>query len=255
MLAFELAKMSFREMIKKQTKKTFDVWKVFALYLSHKIIMMDVKEKIQIKAHELFIRQGLRSVTMDHLAQSLGMSKRTIYENYEDKRALVEEDAKYFYHLIKNETDRIIHAAENAIYGLMKTVQYIAGVVQQVNPLYFSEMRKYYSSAYKGMAEMGTRRRYDITAWLLKRGIEEGILKDNVNIVLVAAFVKEFVLHKEQLLDEVPVLYYGDFERDILFAYLKGISTNAGREIIEKEEVIYFEQMNNYGKEIPKFKF
>ena len=47
---------------------------------------MIVEEKILDRAHELFVKQGIKSVTMDELAQSLGMSKRTIYEHYGDKK-------------------------------------------------------------------------------------------------------------------------------------------------------------------------
>ena len=51
---------------------------------------MDIQERIVLKAHELFMRYGIRSVSMDEIANHLGMSKKTIYQFFADKDALVE---------------------------------------------------------------------------------------------------------------------------------------------------------------------
>ena len=50
-----------------------------------------MKERIQQKAEELFKRYGIRSVTMDDIAGQLGISKKTIYQFYSDKDALVKD--------------------------------------------------------------------------------------------------------------------------------------------------------------------
>src|SRR5437870_1900370 len=51
---------------------------------------IDTGERIKQKAHELFMQYGLRSVSMDDIANQLGMSKKTIYQFYGDKDELVE---------------------------------------------------------------------------------------------------------------------------------------------------------------------
>lgn len=45
---------------------------------------MDIKEKIILKASQLFREKGIKATSMDELASSLGISKRTIYINFED---------------------------------------------------------------------------------------------------------------------------------------------------------------------------
>jgi AcrR family transcriptional regulator len=42
---------------------------------------MDVKEKILTGSLDLFTRYGIKTVTMDMIAQELGLSSRTIYEH------------------------------------------------------------------------------------------------------------------------------------------------------------------------------
>lgn len=216
---------------------------------------MTVEEKILDRAHELFVKQGIRSVTMDELAQSLGMSKRTIYEHFEDKKTLVVEDAKRFYLYMKTETDKIINGADNVIQGVTRVMHFVKGMLQVVVPLYFSDMKRYYPDAFGHISQKREMRKVDVTKVLIKRGVNEGVFREDINIELVSFFVNGVVLADHEIMCEISHLCYGDFERDILFAYLIGIATDNGRELIEREKEEYFSQMNMFGAEIPKFKF
>ena len=50
---------------------------------------MDVQTQIINKAEDLFLRYGLKSVTMDDIARKLGISKKTLYQYVENKTDLV----------------------------------------------------------------------------------------------------------------------------------------------------------------------
>ena len=56
---------------------------------------MEVRERILKTAEELFMKFGIRSVTMDEIASELGISKKTIYMHFEDKDAIVHEVATF----------------------------------------------------------------------------------------------------------------------------------------------------------------
>ena len=51
---------------------------------------MEMKDRIQQKANDLFRRYGVKSITMDEIAAQLGVSKKTIYQYFSDKDELVE---------------------------------------------------------------------------------------------------------------------------------------------------------------------
>ena len=51
---------------------------------------MEIKERIIEEAALMFRTYGIRAVTMDMLASQMGISKRTIYENFVDKDELLE---------------------------------------------------------------------------------------------------------------------------------------------------------------------
>ena len=50
---------------------------------------MDYRQKIIETAALMFRTYGIRAVTMDMLANELGISKRTIYEKFRDKDELL----------------------------------------------------------------------------------------------------------------------------------------------------------------------
>jgi len=216
---------------------------------------MNTEEKILNRAHDLFVLQGIRSVTMDDLAQSLGISKRTIYEHFEDKKTLVEEDAKFFYQIMKRETDRIIEEGDNIIQGVTGVLRFVKGMLQVVTPLYFADMKRYYPTAFDHISQKREMRKVDVTRVLVKRGIEQGVFRPDVNVELVAFFINATVLADHEIVCEISNMKYGDFERDVIFAYLLGIATEKGRALIDKETKAYFSQMNMFGMEIPKFNY
>ena len=50
---------------------------------------MEVKDRILVKAADLFCRYGIRTITMDEIASQLGISKKTIYQFFTDKDDMV----------------------------------------------------------------------------------------------------------------------------------------------------------------------
>ncbi|MEA5126561.1 MAG: TetR/AcrR family transcriptional regulator [Proteiniphilum sp.] len=46
---------------------------------------MELNERIIEKAGELFRKYGIKNVSMDEIASSMGISKRTLYENFKNK--------------------------------------------------------------------------------------------------------------------------------------------------------------------------
>ena len=77
-----------------------------------------MKEKIIQEARKFFLTLGFKIVTMDEIANKLGMSKKTIYTYFSNKTKLVEETTFYTLETIFIEIDKIIEASENPIKEL-----------------------------------------------------------------------------------------------------------------------------------------
>lgn len=75
--------------------ETIWVFKVSFLYLQSK--KKKLKDLILEKSRELFLTIGFKSVTMDHIANAMGISKKTIYNFFENKTSLVKSVANYMF--------------------------------------------------------------------------------------------------------------------------------------------------------------
>ena len=58
-------------------------------HTKHSTSRVELRERIILAAVELFTTNGIKSITMDEIAASLGISKRTLYEAFSGQGNLV----------------------------------------------------------------------------------------------------------------------------------------------------------------------
>ena len=74
-----------------------------------------MKEKILSNAAELFLNYGFKSVTMDDISNHLGISKKTIYQHFENKTKLVEAVTMHVFENISCGINDICSVKKNPI--------------------------------------------------------------------------------------------------------------------------------------------
>ena len=84
---------------------------------------MDTKERIQNKAEELFMQFGIRSVSMDDIANNLGMSKKTVYQYFVDKDELVEAVVQAHISGVQKECVDCRENAKDAVHEIYLTME------------------------------------------------------------------------------------------------------------------------------------
>lgn len=109
-----------------------------------------MEEKIYFKVIELFSEKGPR-FTIEELARALGTSKRTIYENFKDKEALLDKTIDYFFKDIIEEgkeilIDTTLSKNEKIIKSFKSKpdIESIGSVVRHLN-----ELDRYFPLLYK----------------------------------------------------------------------------------------------------------
>ena len=200
---------------------------------------MEIRNRIVSLAFELFMKYGIRSVTMDLISKHLGISKRTLYETFTDKRQLVREGIDYFTNIKKTEARKTIEKSNNVIETIYILARKGEEMKQQINPLFFEDIRKYYPDVHVLITTEGKYRDYSFTHELVKRGINEGLFRSGLDIELVNNFfhqVMNIVMNEEIFPKERYT--HEDIFRNIIMPYLIGISTDKGKEQIKK----YFER-------------
>ena len=201
---------------------------------------MEIKDRIINKAGELFFQYGIRNISMDELASSLGISKRTIYENFKDKEDILyslllkqkEERDKYFREMLSKEY--------NVIEIFIKIIE-----VHKKRPVsnmrFFQDIKNYYPKIYKMLKE-DVQKNNVLLQEFLQKGIDQGYIRDNLNVEVAAFLVEEStqiyirVSHIEQ-----PKFSFGEFFDTMMINFVRGISTGKGIKFIDE----YLESKKN----------
>lgn len=202
---------------------------------------MELQERIVTEAGTLFAKYGIRSITMDALAEDMGISKRTIYETFKDKDTLLLEVISYFQKQQHNEAIEIIENSENIIVALFSLVNEMISMMKQVNPLFFHDMKKYHSHIFKQLEDKDEIQDHTMTRKILNEGLEQKIFRTDFNIEIVNLTLHElFNLFSPDSKLTLEGYHRGELFNNIIIPYFIGISTEKGRILIKEQGPIKY---------------
>jgi TetR/AcrR family transcriptional regulator, cholesterol catabolism regulator len=196
---------------------------------------MENKERILQKATDLFMRYGIRSITMDEIAAQLGISKKTIYQFFTDKdeivEAVVSEECK------KNELECIgfRSSSENAVHEIVIAVRETEEMLSAMNPLIMYDLEKHHPRSFKKLKDFKYQFLYKQIKENLQRGIDEELYRPEIDIDIVAkhriessfmGFNQDVFPHNRYKM--IDVLF------EIAYLFLYSVTTLKGRKLIEK---------------------
>ncbi len=139
---------------------------------------MGHKERILEKATDLFMRYGIRSITMDEIAAQLGISKKTIYQFFTDKDAMVE--AVVNDEMKRNEEDCLYSSttAENAVHEIFLAMDNLQEMLKGMNPQLIHDLEKHHPAAAKRLKQYKYQFLYTTIKENLERGVREEVYRD-----------------------------------------------------------------------------
>ncbi len=196
---------------------------------------MELRDRIVNQTLELFMKYGIRSVTMDQVSGQLGISKRTLYEIFRDKNELLKECIELLAKDKSAEARQMIKNSENVINTMYTLARKGEELKQKINPLFFDDMWKYYPEVHKQVTKESRYRDTSLTLSLLKNGISDGLFKKDLDVELVNTYFHQVmnIVMNEELFPREKYEHAVIF-RNIIMPYLVGISTEKGLREIDK---------------------
>ena len=146
---------------------------------------MENKERILRKATDLFMRYGIRSITMDEIAAQLGISKKTIYQFFTDKDAMVEAVVNEEMNANEEDCQGYRKEAENAVHEIFLAMDGMQEMMKTMNPQLMYDLEKHHPVAYKRLKQYKYQFLFTIVKENLDRGLGEGIYRTGINIDLI----------------------------------------------------------------------
>lgn len=148
---------------------------------------MDEKLKqILETASRLFMRFGLRSVTMDDLAREAGVSKKTLYVHFKDKNDLVLQVFQFFMEDHVQCINTLCKTQGNAIDQWYAMVYQIVQDLGEIHPTLLYDMRKYHPEVWKMFNEHRNEVMLQLVTENLQLGIQEGLYRNDLDVDIVA---------------------------------------------------------------------
>lgn len=196
---------------------------------------MDMKERIQSKARELFHQYGFKSVTMDEIASQLGVSKKTIYQYYSDKDELVDVVVRDITSYSKFLCDQNIGTSKDAIHELFQAMNVIQQVIGDMNPVMMYDLERAHPNSYKVFLDFRNKYLHDVIVANLNRGIKEGLYRPDINIELVTRIRLEgLMLAFNQHVFPPSKFNLAETQKSIIEHFLFGVASLKGYNLIIK---------------------
>jgi len=133
------------------------------------------------KATTVFMQKGLHSVSMDDIASSCGISKKTLYGNFESKEMLVETIVQK---LILR-TGKYIRLCPDISPNAVKEIENFSGhilvMLEILTPKFIRDLKKYYPDAYCQLIVFKDNSILPYLERCLNRGITEEIFRPDLN--------------------------------------------------------------------------
>lgn len=188
------------------------------------------------KVRDLYVRYGIKSVTMDDVAHQLGISKKTLYQHVVDKNDLV---LKVFELEIDDNCTQFecsFSEDSNAIEQLFDVHRWVMKRMKEHSPVSDYDLKKYYPDLYRRIEKIRRERMYEFVINNLRKGKKEGIYRSDLDEEIITkihvsriqnTFDSELLTNEEKT--SFKVFY------EFFIYHVRGIASEKGIKILEEK--------------------
>ena len=211
------------------------VTKKVSIVLCPEIEVMEAKERIAVKAEELFMQFGIRSVSMDDIANNLGMSKKTLYQYYADKDELVEAVVNTHINEVEGDCMTCRKEAKDAIHEIFLTMEHIMAEFSNMNPMLLYDLEKFHFKAYNRFKDYKDKFLLQIIRNNIEWGIKDELYREDLNIDVLSKYRIESIMIPFNVAVFPPGKYnLGKTSEIMIENFTYGLATIKGHKLIQK---------------------
>lgn len=188
-----------------------------------------MRDKIIIGASELFLNYGFKSVTMDDIANNLGISKKTIYQQFDNKTKLVEATTMSLFEIISFGIDAICSLEKNPIEEIYDIKRFVMEHLkdEKSSPQY--QLQKYYPKIYASLKKKHFKVMHECVNKNLSRGINQGLYRESINIeFIIRIYFNSMLAIKDTDLFPLKNFSMNMLMENYLEYHLRGVCTDKG---------------------------
>jgi AcrR family transcriptional regulator len=153
-----------------------------------------IRRRIVAGARTHFFAHGFRAVTMDDLAEELGMSKKTLYANFDSKTALLEAVLTLKFHDLEIELSQLASLDPQDIASSMRRfLNCLQQHFQEIQPPFVRDVHRSEPELFRSISD---RRRKLVEAYfapILSEGRKKGLIRADIPVRLITEILLETI--------------------------------------------------------------
>lgn len=196
---------------------------------------MASKTRILEGAEGLFMRYGIKSVTMDDIARELGISKKTLYQHVANKADLIGQIFGCRKAEEKEEIETIYRNSTDAIDEMFGIAKMVIRQLRKITPAAMYDLKKYYGHEWRSFEEEHRSYLYEQLRRNLDEGIAQGLYRKDINPDIIA----KLYIGKTSLVVDEELFSPTEYNLEALFRayflyHIHGIASAKGLEVLDK---------------------
>lgn len=200
-----------------------------------------MKDKILEIAIKQFSQFGVRSVTMEDIARIARISKKTIYQQFKDKKELVREAFSSELQRDQYQISDFLNSDDAVIDHLVQTSKMLRERLSNLNPILLIEVQKFFPDTWEIFETFRDKVIFPNLVHVLERGKELGYFRQEIDPKVMASLriqqINSIFIQSEYKKYDFNMV---DYNLQILDHFLHGIFTEKGRKsYVKKESVLY----------------
>jgi TetR/AcrR family transcriptional regulator, cholesterol catabolism regulator len=195
----------------------------------------DTRGRIRSKASEMFMKWGVRSVSMDDIANGLGASKKTLYQYFSDKDELVDAVVEQIVAENQYACDIDRMEAANAVEEIFKAMDMVEVMFRNMNASILYDLQKYHPKAFNRFLKHKNDYLYSVVRSNLERGIAEELYRNDINVELLSRFrVESMMLFFNPDFMGRQKIDFAEVQQIMMEHFLFGVASLKGHKLILK---------------------
>lgn len=193
-----------------------------------------MKNEILKTAADMFLNYGFKSVTMDEIANALGMSKKTLYQHYSNKETLVEAVVLYMFEIISTGIDEIRKKENNPIEEIFEIKEFLMRHLKDEKSSPQFQLQKYYPKIFENVKSKQLCVMQDCVVCNLELGVSLGLYRESIDVPFISKIYFNCMMAlKDKELFPLERFSMRSLMNHYLEYHLRGICTPKGSEILE----------------------
>jgi AcrR family transcriptional regulator len=200
------------------------------------------KKDILDRILKMFMRYGIRSITMDDIARELGVSKKTLYHDFEDKNDLIERVINFDMMQSRKFLEEVHRTELDAIEEVFKVNARIHEDRSRYSPTFFYDLKRYFPEFYRRWLEDKRQNMFGLIVGNLRKGKQEGVYRKEIQEEIIGKLymARMEMLDSSEIIDGHQTLS-AECMQEIFIYHMHGICNGDGLQTLAE----FKEKSNN----------